>query len=113
MLVQRCGEVRRLGPMLSALYSVGGVLIGCHASFPAFAMTWPRQGNVALADRNPMELCTNERMDALAAASFGHLMEIGVLQENLAKGLDDTPLLHVRPEAPWFAVVASRIRGRG
>lgn len=60
-----------------------------------------------------MDLCTDERMDALATASFGDLMETGRLQENLAKGLDDTPLLRVRPEAPWFAAVAARLGGHG
>lgn len=77
----------------------------------AFAAAWPH--HAGLGDGDPTELCTDERLDALAAASFGYLAGARLLVQNLADGLGGTPVLHVKPEAGWFAVVAARIGGRG
>lgn len=60
-----------------------------------------------------MELCTDERLDVLARASFGYLVRARHLMRNLTEGLDERLLLHVKPEAPWFGVVAARIAENG
>ncbi len=109
MDVQRYGPTHRDGDSLEALYSVAGILLRFRAPVAAFAAAWPRDAGLA----DPTELCTEERLDALAIASFGYLVRARLLVQNLAHGLHDMPLLRARPDAPWFAEVAARIGGRG
>lgn len=111
MDVQRYGPSHRDGACLEAVYSVAGALFRFRVPAAAFAAAWPH--HVGLGDGDPTELCTDERLDALAAASFGYLAGARLLVQNLADGLGGTPVLHVTPEAGWFAVVAARIGGRG
>ena len=109
MEVQRYGPAHRDGDSLEALYSASGMLFRFRAPVAAFAAAWPRDAGLA----DPAELCTEERLDALAIASFGYLVRTRLLVQNLASGLRGMPLLRARPTVPWFAEVVARIGGRG